>query len=158
MFKRYFSQKINNLSPQNFARLMGIWPPYLGAGISVQYLSPDYRHADVQLKMHWWNKNYVGTHFGGSMYAMTDPFYMLILIKNLGSDYIVWDKASSIDFIKIGKGTLRASFNFSEEELADVRKQADTLGKYIFDRSVDILNEDNEMVARVVKTLYVRRK
>ena len=148
----------NNLSSGWFKFFINIWPPFVGAGIKVSQISPDYRLVEVRIKQHWYNSNYVGTHFGGSMYAMTDPFYMLILIKNLGHDYIVWDKAAAIDFKKPGRGTLRAVFTFTPEDIAAVKKEADSAPKYIFDKPVDILNEANEVVASVVKTLYVKRK
>jgi len=69
--------------------LINLWPPFLGAGIRVTRLQPDWKAIDVEMKLRFWNANYVGTHFGGSLYAMTDPFYMLMLIENLGSDYVV---------------------------------------------------------------------
>lgn len=141
-----------------FRKLMGYWPPYLGTGITIDKISLDFRYVEVSMKMHWYNKNYVGTHFGGSMYAMTDPFYMLILLKNLGKDYIVWDKAAYIEFKKPGRGTLRAVFQFTEEEIHAVRQQADANEKYIFDKPVDLVNEEGDIVATVVKTLYVRKK
>ena len=70
--------------------LMNIWAPFLGAGIRVKRLGPDWKEIDVEMKLRWWNANYVGTHYGGSLYSMTDPFFMLMLIENLGKDYIVW--------------------------------------------------------------------
>ena len=71
------------------------WPPFLGAGIRVKHIAPDMKAIDVEMKLRWWNANYVGTHFGGSLFAITDAFYMLMLMANLGNDYIVWDKAAS---------------------------------------------------------------
>ena len=84
--------------------VMTLYPPYLGAGISVQHMSADFRHVKVRMGLGWYNRNYVGTQFGGSLYSMVDPFYMLMLMENLGRDYIVWDKAASIDFVSPGKG------------------------------------------------------
>ncbi|MBX3709130.1 MAG: DUF4442 domain-containing protein [Gammaproteobacteria bacterium] len=137
---------------------INLWPPYWGTGIHINKMTKDFRYIEVSMKLRWYNKNYVGTHFGGSMYAMTDPFYMLMLIKNLGEDYIIWDKASCIEFKKPGKGTLRAIFQFSEEEIHSIRNQANQNEKFIFDRSVDLINQDGVVVATVVKTLYVRKK
>lgn len=148
----------DNMPAWSFRRAINLWPPFWGAGIHVEAIAEDFRHVEVSLKLRWYNQNYIGTHFGGSMFAMTDPFYMLMLIKNLGKAYIVWDKAASINFIKPGKGTLRAIFNFTGAELAAVRHEADEKGKIQFDRSVDIINAEGETVAEVVKTLYVRRK
>src|SRR5258708_700531 len=97
--------------------IFNLYPPYLGAGIKVKEISSDFRQMEVAMKLTWCNKNYVGTQFGGSIYSMTDPFYMFILIKNLGRDYIVWDKAAKIDFKKPGKSTLYVRFTMSEDEI-----------------------------------------
>jgi len=145
-------------SLNSFRHIVNLWPPLLGAGIKIEKISEDFRFISVSLKLKWFNKNYVGTHYGGSIYSMTDPFYMLMLIKNLGDNYIVWDKAAYIDFKKPGRGKLHAKFIFTAEELADIQKKADANEKYIFDKPVDIYDEQNEIVASVVKTLYVKRK
>ena len=92
---------------RHLLRLLRIYPPFLGAGIRIKRMSEDLREIDVEMKLHWWNANYVGTHYGGSLYSMADPFYMLMLLENLGSGYIVWDKAASIRFRKPGKGTVQ---------------------------------------------------
>lgn len=139
-------------------RLGNLWMPFWGAGIKIAYVSPDYRLIRVQMKLRWYNKNYVGTHFGGSMYAMTDPFYMMMLINNLGRDYIVWDKAAKIDFLKPGRGTLTVTFSMTGNDIQDIKNKADSDGKYVFDIPVEILDEKNEVVATVTKTLYVRKK
>lgn len=151
--------RIKHRLPRSWFRvLVNWWPPLLAAGIKIESIAPDYRTIDVILKMHWYNKNYVGTHFGGSIFAMTDPFYMLMLIENLGNDYIVWDKAASIDFKKPGMGTLHAHFVMSEETLQTVRDKTSNEDKYIFDLPIDIFNDEKVVVASVVRTLYVRRK
>ena len=84
-------------------RAVNLWPPFLGAGIRVTHVAPDMKAIDVEMKLRWWNANYVGTHFGGSLFAMTDAFYMLMLMANLGRGYIVWDKAATIRYRKPGK-------------------------------------------------------
>lgn len=138
--------------------MFNLYPPFLGAGIRVNNISKDFRFMEVKMKLTWCNKNYVGTQFGGSIYSMTDPFYMFILIKNLGSDYIVWDKAAKIEFKKPGKSTLYARFSMSEAEIQAIKQQADTNDKYIFDKPVDVVDVDGVVIATVLKTIYVRRK
>ncbi|MFJ4441235.1 DUF4442 domain-containing protein [Pseudomonas sp. NPDC089422] len=135
-----------------------LYLPYLGAGIRVQHISPDLRSAKVCMKLTRWNRNFVGTQFGGSLYAMVDPFYMLLLIERLGRDYIVWDKAASIDFISPGKGTVYAEFHVDDALLDEIRQQTATGKKYLPRVQVDIRDEAGELVARVDKTLYVRLK
>lgn len=135
-----------------------MWPPFRGAGIKVTYISPDYRTFKVALKLGLLNRNYVGVHYGGSIFSMVDPFFMIILNKKLGNKYIIWDKAARIEYKKPGKGTIKACCAFSEKEIANIRDEADRIGKFVFDRSVDILNEQDEVVATVIKTIYVKRK
>ena len=91
-------------------RGMGWWPPFLGAGIRVRSFADDFRDAVVELRLGRLNRNYVGTHFGGSLYTMADPFFMIMLLHNLGGDYLVWDKSGSIDYVAPGRGTVRAHF------------------------------------------------
>ena len=135
-----------------------LWSPFFGAGIKITHISPDYRLIRVEMKLRWYNKNYVGTHFGGSMYAMTDPFYMMMLINNLGRDYIVWDKGAQIEFLKPGRGTLSVDFNLDEDQIQEIKQKADADGKYVFELPVEVQNDAGEVVARVSKTLYVRNK
>ena len=139
-------------------KFMSLWPPYLGAGIRVKKISPDFRSIDVEMKLRFWNQNYVGTQFGGSLYSMTDPFFMLMLMENLGRDYIVWDKAATIRFKKPGKGTVFAHFQISPEEIASIKAQADQSHKVEPVFRLAVRDENGEVVAEVDKTLYVRRK
>ncbi len=137
---------------------MRFWPPYFGAGISVFEFNDDLSKITVQMKKRFWNSNYVGTHFGGSLYAMTDPFYMLMLIKLLGPEYIVWDKAANIQFKKPGTGTVFAHFELSPVQVADIRTRADADPKVEPQFKVQILDVDGQVIAEVDKTLYVKRK
>ena len=139
-------------------KFINFYTPFLGAGIKVDKHAADFTSFDVSLRMRWWNKNIVGAHFGGSLYAMTDPFFMLILMQNLGKDYIVWDKGAKIDFKKPGKGTLRAHFEIAKEEIQRIKEQADQNYKVEPVFKVDVKDEDGEVIASVEKTLYVRRK
>jgi len=137
---------------------MNLWPPFLGAGIKVRHIRADYREVVVSLKLRWYNRNYVGTHFGGSLAAMTDPFYMLMLIHILGSDYTVWDKTSTIDFIAPGRGTVTARFRLNDDQIAEIKNETADGKAYFPALSVDIVNESGDVVARVNKKLYVRKK
>ena len=137
-------------------RIINIWPPFLGAGIRVKRLGP---HAtDVEMKLRRWNRNYVGTHFGGSLYSMTDPFFMLMLLENLGPEYLVWDKAATIRFKKPGRGTVRAEFRLSEEQVEEVRRAAAKNGKTEPTFVVLVRDEAGDVVAEVEKVLWVKRK
>lgn len=138
--------------------MMNIWPPFLGAGIRVKEIDEEFKFARVELKSGLLNRNYVGTHYGGSLFSMTDPFYMLMLLHNLGKDYIVWDKAAEINYKKPGKGRLRADFNLTSEQIEEIRHQADTEYKAEPEFTVEILDEEDDVVAEVKRVLYVRRK
>ena len=139
-------------------RLMNIWPPYLGAGIKVVKIAEDYREVVVELRQKWYNRNYVGSHFGGSLYAMVDPFYMLMLINILGNQYVVWDKYASIDFVAPGRGTVKARFALTDAQVEMIKQETAACDKYIAELPVDIINEQGEVVAKVTKHLYVRLK
>jgi hypothetical protein len=139
-------------------RWINFWPPFLGAGIRVQRIAPDMKAVDVEMKLRFWNANYVGTHFGGSLFAMTDPFYMLMLMANLGRDYIVWDKAATIRYRKPGKGIVRAEFRLFDGQIDDIRENLKTLPKYEPVFSVEVKDEAGVVVAEVEKVLHVRKK
>lgn len=146
------------MSPWFFRTMMNIWSPFRGAGIKVRHVSTDYRHVEVVLKAGRLKRNYVGTHFGGSLYAMTDPFYMLMLLKNLGKDYIVWDKAGSIDYLKPGRGVVCARFRLDDDTLQRVRDATAGGDKHLPALSVSVYDAAGAEVARISKTLYIRRK
>ena len=145
-------------SPGHLRRLVNLWPPFLGAGIRIKRIAPDMRAIDVEMRLNFWNANYVGTHFGGSLFAMTDPFYMLMLMANLGPDYIVWDKAATIRYKKPGKGTVRAEFRLAESQIDDIREKLETLPKYEPLFTVEVKGEDGMVIAAVEKVLHVKRK
>lgn len=137
---------------------LNLYPPYIGAGIRVQQISPDCRHARVRMSLRWYNRNFVGTQFGGSLYSMVDPFYMLLLMPLLGDDYIVWDKAASIDFVSPGKGPVYADFRIDDNLLAEIREQTAGGDKYLPQMHVEIRDGDGTLVATAHKTLYIRLK
>jgi acyl-coenzyme A thioesterase PaaI-like protein len=138
-------------------RWINLWPPFLGAGIRLVHIAPDLKSVDVEMKLRWWNANYVGTHFGGSLFAMTDAFYMLMLMANLGDDYIVWDKAASIRYRKPGRGTVRAEFRLSNAALDEIREKLKVVPKYEPVFRLDIKDEQGTVIAEVEKMLHVRR-
>jgi len=138
--------------------LLNLWPPFVGAGIRVRRLAPDWKKIDVEMKLRWWNRNYVGTHYGGSLYSMTDPFLMLMLIENLGKDYLVWDKSASIRFKKPGRGTVSASFRLSQEQIREIKLALNSQEKIERVFAVEVKDESGSVVAEVEKLLHVRKK
>ena len=146
------------LLKRNMRRLLNLWPPLLGAGIRVKRLQSDWKEIDVEMNLHFWNANFVGTHYGGSLYSMTDPFYMLMLIENLGRDYIVWDKSANIRFRKPGKGRVVARFRLSDEQIEGIRRDLQTQPKIEPTFLVEVKDESGEVIAEVQKVLHVRKK
>jgi acyl-coenzyme A thioesterase PaaI-like protein len=143
---------------EQLKRRLRFYPPYLGAGVRVTHIAEDFLSIEVEMPLRFYNRNYVGTHFGGSLYSMCDPFYMLMLIELLGPDYIVWDKAASIRFRRPGKGLVRARFEIAPEKLAEIRAAADANGKVEPEFQVEVKDREGNVIAEVHKLLYVRRK
>jgi hypothetical protein len=139
-------------------RWINLWPPFLGAGIRVKHIAPDMKAVDVEMKLRWWNANYVGTHFGGSLFAMTDAFYMLMLMHHLGESYIVWDKAATIRYRKPGRGTVRVEFRLTDGQVQDIREKLKTLPKYEPVFIVQVKDDAGVLIAEVEKRLYVRKQ
>jgi acyl-coenzyme A thioesterase PaaI-like protein len=138
--------------------LFNLWPPFRGAGIRVRHIAPDFSHATVELHMRLLNRNFVGTHFGGSLFAMTDPFFMILMMKRLGAEYVVWDKAGSVRFLKPARGTVTAHFEMPEADVAAARARTEGGAKYEPIYRARIVDAAGETVAEVEKTLYIRKK
>jgi hypothetical protein len=139
-------------------RKINFYPPYLGAAVRVTHISDDFLNVEVEMPLRFYNRNYVGTHFGGSLYSMCDPFYMLMLINILGPDYIVWDKAATIRFKKPGKGVMKAAFQLTEAQIAEIRAAAETQPKVEPQFQALIKDSEGNVVAEIDKLLYVKKK
>ncbi len=134
-----------------------LFPAYKGTGGRVIYIAPDWREVHVALPLSWRTRNYVGTLFGGSMYGAIDPIYMLMLIKNLGKGYVVWDKAATIRFRRPGRTTLFARFVLTDEELWVIRRlaQENTSTERVY--PVELVDASGVVHASFEKTLYIRK-
>jgi acyl-coenzyme A thioesterase PaaI-like protein len=137
---------------------INIYPPYLGMGIRVRSFRDDFTRFEVELRARWYNRNLFGTHFGGSLYSMCDPFYVFIVTMNLGSGYVVWDKSAAIEFLKPAKGTILGVFEIDKERLEEIRRDIDEIGKNTYHFEADLVDEAGQAVARVSKEIYVRSK
>ena len=149
---------MKNILRRHMRILLNLWPPFLGAGIRIKRLRSDWKEIEVQMKLRRWNSNYVGTHYGGSLYSMTDPFFMLMLIENLGPDYIVWDKSASIRFKRPGKGTVSTSFRLSDQQIDEIRQALNTEAKIERTFRVEVKDDSGATIAEVEKLLHVQRK
>lgn len=132
-----------------------LWPCYRGTGARVTFIAGDWREVRVKLPLSWRTRNYVGTIFGGSLYAAVDPFYMIMLMKNLGPDAVVWDKAASIRFRKPGRGTLTASFLLDEAELVEIRRLLLEQPKVDRSYTVQLVDREGVVHAEVEKVIHI---
>ncbi|WP_323816078.1 DUF4442 domain-containing protein [Cellvibrio sp. NN19] len=146
------------MKASTFKFFVNLWPPLFFSGIKVTHLAADYRETRVTLKLRWYNKNYVGTQYGGSLVSMTDPWYMLMIMNNLGRDYFVWDKHAEVDYISPGKTHVHAQFKITDEILADIRAKTAAGEKYVPEFIVDINDDDGKLVARVKRRVYIKLK
>ena len=134
------------------------FPAYRGTGARITYIAGDFREMRVRLPLSWRTRNYVGTIFGGSLYGAVDPIYMIMLIKILGPEYVVWDKAATIRFIKPGRTTLHARFLIDEEEVRTIRELLEKAPSMDRVYRVELKDADGKVHAEVDKTIYIRRK
>ena len=146
------------ITPKLARRLLNIYPPYFGAGIKVKYISEDWKEIHVSMSLRWFNRNAVGTHFGGNLYSMIDPHLMFILIQQLGNEYWVWDKAADIEFAKASRQKVTSVIKVSEKDLEIIKRSTANGDKYFPEFDVEIIDENNDLVAKIKKTLYVRKK
>lgn len=138
--------------------IINLWPPLFFNAIKVTRISDNFREIDVALKLRWFNRNNVRTQFGGNLFAMTDPWYMLMIMENLGRDYYVWDKKASIDFVSPGRSDVAAKFVLTEEKITEIRAATASGEKYLADFVVDIYSAEHILVAKVHRTVYIKRK
>ncbi len=145
-------------TPDRLRRALNVWPPYLAAGIRVRELAPDYTRAVVTMSLHPLNRNYFGTHFGGSLFSMADPFWVFLVGARLGRDYVVWDQRAEIDFVRPGRTEVRTEFVLDPAVVEQIRAAAEGGEKVLWWFDNEIVDTSGEVVARVRRQLYVRRK
>ena len=139
-------------------RKINWYPPFLGMGIKVVSFSDDFRRFEVTLRAKWYNRNLFGTHFGGSLYTMSDPFFVFIMTTNLGRGYVVWDRSAAIEFKNPAKGTITGIFEVSEERINEIRDDVVAKGKNTYHFEAELKDADGQVVALVTKEVYVRKK
>lgn len=147
----------DRLGTDRMLKLLWLYPPYLGAGIRVTEIDKSLKRISVAMKLKKWNQNYLGTQFGGSLYSMVDPFFMIMVMMRIGKGYVVWDKSASIRFLKPGRSEVRATFEMTDERLDEIRREVESNGKAEPQFTVDITDVDGVKVAQVEKWVHVRR-
>lgn len=135
--------------------VLNIWPCLRGTGVRITELRPDFRFLRGRLPLNWRTRNVVGTIFGGSLYASTDPFYMLLLMERLGKDYVVWDKAAHVRFRRPARTTLHFDISVSEAEEAEIRRAVAEKGEIDWRFKTELKGADGVVYTEVEKTVYV---
>ena len=138
--------------------MINLWIPFLGSGIKVLELSDDYSYAKVRLCLRWYNRNYVGTQYGGNLYSMTDPFHMLMLMHRLGKDYWVWDKSATINFVSPGKTKVFAEFTVDDALIETIKQHTANGEKYLPEFKIRVYDEHDKTIATVKKIIYIKKK
>ena len=158
LIDRLIKQRNGKLRGGLARRAFGFWVPYRAAGVSVRLISDDWMSIDVEMALSWYNRNFVGTQFGGSLFAMSDPWWMLMLMQQLGPDYVVWDKAAEIDFVSPGKGRVYASFRLEQQIVDQIIAQAKDGAKVLHWFKNQVVDSDGNVVATINKQVYIRQK
>jgi len=146
------------ISPRWLRFGMNLWPPFLGAGVRVRSIAPDFREVRVEMRLRLGNRNYFGTHFGGSLYSMTDPFFVMMVHHNLPRDYMVWDKAGSIEYIAPGRGPVSATMRLDQSDIDTILRMTASGDKHLHLFKVDVVDREGLTVAKVEKIVYARKK
>lgn len=152
-----FFKKIRTI-PAVSKFMINHYSPYRGAGIAIETIDLDNYFIRIKMPLTRKNRNIVGTHFGGSLYSMVDPFYMLILMHHLGNKYIVWDKSAAINFLSPGRSTVYADIRISPDEISKIKRLAENHEPVLRSYTLNIVDEAGTRIAEVEKTLYIRRK
>jgi hypothetical protein len=132
------------------------FPAYRGTGGRVTFIRHDFMEVRIKLPLWWRTRNYVGTIYGGSIYASVDPFYMMMLIRCLGPRYTVWDKAASVRFRRPGRSTLYATLQFDQTLVEGIRAELETTDKLDRHFTVELKDATGDVHAIVEKTVNVR--
>ena len=146
------------MTPRRLRRVLRWWPPFVFSGIRVLEIADDWSSARIELRRRWNTANYVGTHFGGSLFAMTDPFWMILVMETLGRGYTVWDKAADIEFIKAVREPVYAQIRVDPVAIAELRSATASGEKVLRWFETEIRTAAGELVARSRKQLHVRLK
>lgn len=139
-------------------KLLTFYPPFIGAGIYVRSVSSDLTRIEAVLPLRWYNRNAYGAHFGGNIYMLCDPFFILILHAWLGEDYVLWDRSAQIRYLKPGRGRLSAIFEITKPRIQHIIDQLEKNPQSSFHFSTEVKNKHGETVATVEKEIYIRKK
>lgn len=141
-----------------FRTLMNLYPMYFGTGGRILFWSGDSREVQLRLRRNLWTYNYVGTIFGGAMFSASDPFYMLMLLQSLGSEFVVWDKSASIRFRKPGRSTLYMRYLLTDDDLTGIRADVAANGQTERTYTLQWADADGVVYAEIERLCYIADK
>lgn len=141
-----------------YKKLLNFYPPFIGAGIRIKDYDKEGAWYLVEMKLRWYNRNVAGTHFGGSLYAMCDPFFVFAAYSHFGDGYIIWDKSASIQYLRPGVGTVQGRFEISKDKLIDMKRQVDNGAQRTFHFEAEIYDKKTKVaVASLQKEIYIKK-
>lgn len=152
-FAQFFKQ-----NPKRLLLLLRFWPPLWFTGIRVAHCEADLSHLRVEMPLRLYNRNILGIHFGGSLFSMTDPWYMMMIWMRLGDRYNVIDYSASIEFKKPGMSRVYADFVLNDADMADIKTHTASGDKYLKTFNIKVLDDSGEVVSEVSRTVYIRKK
>jgi len=133
-------------------------PMYRRTTARVVEISDDLKEVTIKVPLSYKNKNYVGAIFGGSMFAATDPIYMIQLMQILGEDYVVWDKSATINYKRPAKQNIYCDFKFTDQEIETIKKRVQNEHEITIEKVTFLKNTENTVFAEVIKILYIADK
>jgi acyl-coenzyme A thioesterase PaaI-like protein len=145
------------MPPGMIRRLINLWPPFLFSGIRIASIADDWKRLDAELHLRWWNRNMLGTMFGGSLFAMMDPFYPLLLQHHLGREYVIWTKSAVVEFLSPGRSVARAAFQINQELVEEIRAATEAGGKSEPQFTAIVADPEGKVIARANLTFHIRR-
>jgi hypothetical protein len=154
----FVPHKPSSFKMRLFTFALNLFPTYRRTGGRATFIAADFSDVHIRLKLGWGTRNYVGTMFGGSMASAADPIYMIQLMRLLGDDYVVWDKAASIRFKRPGDRTLYTRFLITDELLARLKERVLTEQEFDIELSADWVDKEGTVYATVSKVLYIASK
>lgn len=146
------------ISSKTLSWILTLWPPFWFTGISFKYIRDDFRHVQVVLRLRFYNRNVVGVHYGGNLFSMTDPCYMMMLMRNLGRDYNIIDQGASIEYIAPGLSTVYADFTIDQNTIDNIIDKTKNGEKLLQELDVNIIDEHKNIIAKVTRVIYIRKK
>ncbi|MFM8850146.1 MAG: DUF4442 domain-containing protein [Cytophagales bacterium] len=150
--------KKESFATWRFRTLMNWYPMYFGSGGKILFWAADHTEVHLRLRLNIWTYNYVGTIFGGSMFSASDPFYMLMLFKALGRQYVVWDKSASIRFRKPGKETLYAKYVLTDNDFKEIKAAVAEKGEVTRTFLIQWVDKNQVVHAEIERLCYIADK